>query len=706
MREAISRKYKFDDVEIDVQNLRVTVNSEVRPLEPKSFRLLQFLVENPERALSKDEIMGVVWPGTFVSDHSLTRAITQIRKALEDDPKAPRFIETLPTIGYRFIAKPCEVSAVEAPTSPEEPPGAKAGFPQWRLTLAAAAAAGVFFWYFLAPRAETRSEIETPATSDPRSFALSPDGKRIAYAATVDGQTQLWVRQLDSAQGKPLVKTEGGAAYPFWSPDGQSLGFFSKGKLKRIPAGGGAPQDITDAKSGRGGTWSADGVILLTPESEAGLFRVPATGGEATPITKLGWAGSHRFAQFLPDGKHFIFYAEGSPERPGPGVTGSIYLGSLDSTDTRRVTAADTAGLYVQGWLLWVRTGALVARRMNFKTGELSGDVKTVAEPVFFDTSHARLFSVSANGTVAYRGGMPTTQLVWFDRTGNKLGALAEPAEKDGYNPESMRISPDGKHVAVHRVTRDQSSDIWLTDQTRALRFTFESAGNPVWSPDGRQIAFGSGYRTTSSRYSREFSAKPADGSQGQTHLVGPLPRMSALDDWSPDGKSLLFQDVNPDTGFDLWTVALDGDRAPMPLLGTKFDEKYGRFSPDGRWIAYTSNESGRAEVYIRALTEAAPAQWQVSADGGLFPAWSHDGRELYWVAQGGRMMAASIPEDRTGQPGKPQFLFQAPIYGGGLDINTGGAQFDVSSDGRFLINTIKDAGSSTITVLKNWKAR
>jgi Tol biopolymer transport system component len=237
-------------------------------------------------------------------------------------------------------------------------------------------------------------------------------------------------------------------------------------------------------------------------------------------------------------------------------------------------------------------------------------------------------------------------------------------------------------------------------DETRATRFTFQGAWNPVWSPDGKQLAFSVPGQATTPTLSRVFT-KPSDGSQGQTLLVDSLPLASGVYDWSPDGKTILFHERTSENGYDLWTAQLEGDRAPRRFLGTRFDEKYGRFSPDGRWIAYTSDESGRTEIYIRAATGTAPAQWQVSTDGGLFTAWSHDGKELYWVGPSGRMMAASIPGGAAA-PGKPVLLFQASIYGGGLDVNTGGAQFDVSPDGRFLINMVKGAGSSAITLLEN----
>jgi eukaryotic-like serine/threonine-protein kinase len=388
MKDMKNRCYRLENVEIDVQNLRITVGSEIRPLEPKSFRLLLFLIENPGRALPKEEIMAVVWPDAFVSDNSLARAITQIRKALGDDPKAPRYIETVPSVGYRFAAD-CKEEIKEhgeetrpAPVNEGTRPAAKPWLAA-KPSLIAAVAAGLLLSvlaivYFRGTSAsdgpEMRTEIETPATNDPRSFALSPDGRQLAYvAANAEGQSRLWVRQLASTKALPLAITEGGAAYPFWSPDNRWIGFFSGGKLKRIEATGGSPQIVTDAKSGRGGTWNADGVILFSPTPASNVFRVPASGGEAVAVTKLDWSGSQRFAQFLPDGRHFLFYAEGTPEHPG-GVDGAIYLGSLNSKDLKRLTDANSSGLYLPpGWLLFVRAGTLVAQRLNIAKGELFG---------------------------------------------------------------------------------------------------------------------------------------------------------------------------------------------------------------------------------------------------------------------------------------------------------------------------------------------
>jgi Tol biopolymer transport system component/DNA-binding winged helix-turn-helix (wHTH) protein len=729
MKDMKNRCYRFEKVEIDVQNLRVTVGSEIHPLEPKSFRLLLFLIENPGRALPKEEIMSVVWPDTFVSDNSLARAVTQVRKALDDDPKAPRYIETVPSVGYRFIAD-CKEEIRESPETlpaPEPaveesqglPPRRAMGSPWWiAAATASVAVLAVAFVYFRGvpgvDQPEMRTEVDTPATNDPRSFALSPDGRQLAYvAATADGQSRLWVRELASTNTHPVAITEGGAAYPFWSPDSRSIGFFSGGKLNRIEAAGGSPQTVAEAKSGRGGTWNADGVILFSPTPASPLFRVPDSGGEAVAVTKLDWSGSQRFAQFLPDGGHFLFYAEGTPEHPG-GVEGAIYLGSLNAKDLKRLTGANSSGLYLPpGWLLFVHSGTLVAQRLNIAKGELSGLPATVAESVFFDTSHARLFSVSATGLVAYRRGAPITQLGWFDRSGKALGALGTPAEHGGGAFSSPSISPDGHRVAVSRNVQG-GSDIWLLDETHANRITFDGGqnGNTVWSPDGSEIGF-RGIRNGKGR----FYVKPSDGTGRETPVVDLELQDNLLDDWSPDGRFLLYQNENANsaTGYDLVVIPLEGGRKPWAFLQTKFDEKQGRFSPDGRWVAYQSNESGRPEVYIRPFADPASGvrtdtlspQWQVSVAGGLFPAWRHDGKELYWVGPDSRMMAAEIKvTGNTLQPGMPAALFPTRIAGGALDVNTGGRQFEVASDGRFLINTVLDSSATPITLLQNWKPK
>jgi Tol biopolymer transport system component len=549
---------------------------------------------------------------------------------------------------------------------------------------------------------ETRTEIVTPATADPISFALSPDGRQIVFVASGGGASRLWLRSLASTTAQPLAGTEG-AASPFWSPDSRSVGFFAEGKLKRLDIGGGTPQTLATVNGPRGGTWNADGVILFGQNLGGPLFRVLASGGQAVAVTKLDRQSGHRYPSFLPDGRQFLFYAQGTLETTG------IYLGSVDSVESRRLTAADTAGVYLSsGWLLWVRAGTLVAQRLDLERKALTGDPVTLADPVGFDAgnSAAGAVSVSAAGLVAYRaGGANRRKLAWFDRSGKALGVLGAPDEND---LEAPRISPDGRRVAVARTVQG-NADIWLLDGTRTSRFTVDTALDrfPIWSPDGSRIAFQSNRKSAFNIYQ-----KPAGGA-GAEELLVESPQDKYATDWSTDGRFILYHSNDPQTGRDLWVLPLEGDRKPWVFLKTSFEERVGQFSPDGRWVAYTSNESGRYEIYIRpfaapaasgAAVNSAAGQWQVSTAGGIYSRWRPDGKELYYIGPNGEMMAAPIAAiGTTLEPGAPVALFPTRILGGGVDAGQG-RQYDVTRDGRFLINTVLDDASSPITLLQNWR--
>ena len=554
---------------------------------------------------------------------------------------------------------------------------------------------------------ETRVEIVTPATADPISFALSPDGRQIVFVASGDGASRLWLRSLATTTAQPLAGTEG-AVYPFWSPDSRSVGFTAEGRLKRLDIGGGAPQTLATVTTSRSGAWNADGVILFSPSNASPLFRVPASGGEAVAVTTLDRQTSHRFPSFLPDGRQFLFYAQGTQETAG------IYLGSLDSAETRRLAAADAAGVYLPsrmggmaGWLLWVRAGTLVAQRLDLGQKTLTGDPVTLADPVAVDAgTFASAVSVSASGLVAYReGGASRRQLTWFDRSGKALGALGAPDENGLNNPS---VSPDGRRVAVFRTVQG-NTDIWLLDGTRSSRFTFDVAidRNPIWFPDGSRIVFDSNRKGP-----RDLYQKSSSGA-GVEELLVESPRNKFASDWSAAGRFILYHSIDPQTTWDLWVQPMEGDRKPWVFLKTRFDERHGQFSPDGRWVAYRSNESGRNEIYIRPF--AAPAassaaagpaagQWQVSTAGGIHPRWRPDGKELYYIGPNGEMMVAPIAATATAlEPGTPVSLFASRIVGGGEDIGLG-RQYDVTRDGRFLINTVLDDASSPITLIQNWK--
>ena len=359
------------------------------------------------------------------------------------------------------------------------------------------------------------------------------------------------------------------------------------------------------------------------------------------------------------------------------------------------------------GWLLWVRAGTLVAQRLDLEKKELTGDPVTLADPVAFDTTfNVSAVSVSATGLVAYRTGAASRrQLTWFDRAGRTLGTMGAPDEN---NLSSPNLSPDGRRVAVSRTVQG-NQDIWLMDGTRTSRFTFDAALDrfPIWSPDGSQIVFDSDRKGQ-----RDIYQKASSGEGAEEPLVESS-QLKVVNDWSAVGSFLLYQSSDPQTDYDLWVLPLTGDRKPWVFLKTNFGERVGRFSPDGRWVAYQSNESGRAEIYIRpfvapaasgATGKATSGQWQVSTAGGIFPLWRHDGKELYYVGPNGEFMA--VPITRTGttlQRGDPVALFPTRIFGGGVD-NQQGRQYDVTGDGRILINTVLDEASAPITLILNWQ--
>ncbi len=574
---------------------------------------------------------------------------------------------------------------------------------------------------------ETRVDIVTPAGGDPLSLALSPDGRQLVFVASGDGASRLWLRSLSTTTAQPLAGTEG-AQYPFWAPDSRAVAFFADGQLKRLDLGGGAPRALATAPIGGGGSWNADGVVLFAPFFGGPLFRVAAAGGDAAPVTTLDRQASHRWPVFLPDGQHFLFYALGGPD------TGGIHLGALDAGAPTRLTAADTAGTYLPagvgrdggpggaealregGWLLWTRAGTLQAQRLDLPSRALTGDPVILADAVEYDgTINISAVAVSATGLVAYRGGRASRrQLTWVDRTGKVLGTLGAP---DEHSLSSPRVAPDGRRVAVQRTVQG-NTDLWLLDGARTSRLTFDAGADrfPIWSPDGRRLVFDSDRTGVQDLY-----GKDASGAGVEARLVASAQPKNATD-WSADGRFLLYHIFDPQTGGgDLWAQEMDpstgaarAGRAPGTVLRTPFAELGGRFSPDGRWVAYQSNASGQWEIYVRPWTPpaaagaAAPApsaQWQVSTAGGIYQSWRADGQALYYLGPDGALMAAPVTTRGTAlEPGTPVALFPTRIVDGGGD-NPQGPQYDVTRDGRFLINTVlDDAAATPITLIQNWR--
>jgi serine/threonine-protein kinase len=545
----------------------------------------------------------------------------------------------------------------------------------------------------------TRLDIVTPPTADPYSFALSPDARQIVFVADAEGVSQLWLRPLDQTDARPLPGTER-ASQPFWVPDGRALGFFADGKLKRIDLTGGAPQILADAGSQRGGTWNGEGVIVFAPSGASGLAQVPATGGPATALTPLApGQTSHRWPQFLPDGRRFLFFAQGRPDTQG------VYLGSLDGGEPTRLLAVESVAAYAPpGYLLNVSQGVLFARPFDAARGVVSGDPLPVAAGVGADLFDRSPFAVSAAGVLAYRGGgSALQQLVWVDRAGQPRGVV--PPEEARLGPPEL--APDGRQVAVERYVQG-NLDVWLIEVARGLasRFTLDPAidGVPLWSPDGSRLVFRS---TRNGPY--DLFEKRVNGTEDEEPLLV-TPQNKTPQAWSSDGRFLLYtasQDANA-LSADLWALPLVGERTPFPVVQTSFDEGQGQFSPDGRWIAYASNETGRYEVYVRPFPDPG-GRWQVSTGGGIWPRWRRDGMELFYVAPDNQMMAAPIQvaaDGRALSPGAPVALFPTRLTAGNGIGGGAKAQFAVAPDGRFLLNVaVDDAAAAPITLVLNWTA-
>jgi eukaryotic-like serine/threonine-protein kinase len=548
----------------------------------------------------------------------------------------------------------------------------------------------------------TRFEIETPPTLDPMSFALSPDSRQLVFVATSDNVSRLWLRPLEEVKAQPLSGTED-ASYPFWSPDSRAIGFFAGGKLKRIDLAAGVPQVLADAPNGRGGTWNRDGVIVFAPNTTGALMRVSATGGLATPVTRLvAGQSSHRWPQFLPDGQHFLFLMT-----LGPTETRGTYVATLGGDEPRRLLTDDMAAVFAPpGWLLLVNQDRLVVRRFDVARGIVEGEPMALAQGVGDNGILRGSFSVADGGVLAHRaGGGQRRQFVWSDRAGKIVGT---PTPVDSNSSQSsVELSPDSRRLALYR-TIQGNTDIWLVDLSRGVftRFTFDSSSevNPVWSSDGSRVVF----RSTRS-LANDLIEKPSTGSGAERQFLTSNEVRVPLDS-SPDGQFLLYDALNPKTGPDLMALPLTGDGKPFPVVQTNFEEAAGQFSPDGRFLAYESNESGRFEIYVRGFPQLA-GPWQVSTEGGTQVRWRRDGKELFYVAPDGRLMAVpvKVAANNELEPGRPVALFMTRLARGANAATTGGtqrAQYAVAADGRFLMNvSIDEAAGSPITIVVNWDA-
>ena len=643
-----------------------------------------------------------------------------LQRCLQKDPK-----QRLQAIGDARISLDEVLAGSPEPSSAAATP---VSTPPWRRALPwiAAGALAVVAAFFAfsnfrekpaAPADMVRFTTPLPekTTAPPIvPFALSPDGRQLAFGTNgPDGVLRLWIRSLDSLEARPLTGSEmSSVSLFFWSPDSRYIAFRDGGELKKIDVSGGPAQVLCDVKGPViGGAWRRDGMILFG-NVNAGLMKVSESGGVASPVTTLDASRKeilHGFPTFLPDGRHFIYWRVSAT----PGSSG-VYIGSLDANPAeqslKQLVATTYGPAYVpfsgggSGQLLFMRDRTLLAQPFDARRLEVTGEPVPLAERVGAFQGYG-YFSASTNGVLVYRsdaGGV--SQLTWFDSQGNNLGKAVEPA---GY--DTVSLSPDGTRAVVSRSddpSKPSLETLWLVDFSRgtSTRFTFgsSSAALGTWSPDGSKIIFGSNAGGAYDLYE-----KLASGVTGEQLLL------KSGDDkwptsWSRDGRFLFYQSSGRSvTKGDLWVLPLEGDRKPFSFQSSGFNSDDGQFSPDGRWVAYVSDESGRNEVYVRTFSPATATtgsdtggKWLISTAGGTEPRWRGDGKELYYLAPDNMMMAVEISANPAFSAGVPKALFQAPRYPSFISEN----HWDVTRDGkRFLFAA--QSTQAPFTVVLNWQA-
>jgi Tol biopolymer transport system component len=543
--------------------------------------------------------------------------------------------------------------------------------------------------------------------------AISPDGRLLAFTAKeTDGKVSLWIRPLDALTPKVLAGTDG-AEFPFWSPDSRLIGFFADNKLKKVDVSGARPQTLCDVTGNpRGGAWNSDGTIIFAPDFTTPLYKVAAAGGAPTPITEFDPSrkeNSHRWPSFLPDGRHFLYFARTAGEGGK-----AIFVGSLDSNERKLLFDCESLALFAsagesrtrandRSYLLFIRNKTLMAQSFDERNLKLLGDSYPVADDIELygesgPTGYGA-FSVSADGVLSYRSGSSSiVQLVWVNRLSKQLAQVSVPS----IDSEPC-LSPDEKRVVFGRADSERkSSDIWMLDLARGTttRFTFTPSAEscPLWSPDGTSIVFSSNRGGNFDLYQ-----KNSTGTGSEEVLLQTGAELYA-DDWSLDGRYILYESNGPKTRFDLWVLPMTGDRKPFPFLQTEFNETHSQFSPDGRWVAYVSDESGRPEVYVQSFAPSG-GKWQISTGGGDQPEWRRDGKELFYLSSSKQLMSVPIISGAPFEAGIPVQLFEVfvPVKSLTGDRN----DYVIADNGqKFLVCSLVDKEiARPITVVSNWRA-
>jgi Tol biopolymer transport system component/DNA-binding winged helix-turn-helix (wHTH) protein len=749
--------YRFGVFEVDLRAGEIRKYGLKIKLQEQPFQVLTFLLQNSPNLVSREDLRKRLWDAdTFVEfDHGLSNAIGRIREALGDSADNARFVETLPKRGYRFLVPVEEIAASQvspAPVNGAKGNGAQSkGLPpesdhphangdhikttaltrriwpwignkeillrtgearavhirkNWvrplQLALAGllAIAAIVLLIGFLTrairppTQAITRFVAAIPPTDQLIFYggvALSPDSSRLVYVASHGGVGQLYLRSISRFEATPIPGTEG-AYGAFFSPDGQSVGFAAKGELKKVSLSGGAPLALCSVADLRGATWAPDGTIIFAPSTGSGLYRVSANGGTPIPLTvpdrKKGVV-SHRWPEILPGGKALLFTIWAGAER-------RVDLLSLETGEQRVLVEGGTYPQYVSsGYIVYAREGGMQAVPFDSKRLAVTGAPVSVLEGVDMNPVNGQVsFSASADGSIAYIPGVSGRDkrtMLWVDRKG---ATQTIPAPPRGY--AAIRLSPDGQRLAAGITDGDPGLWIYELDRGTLTRLT-TSVLNPyaIWTPDGKRVTFRS---AISNPFDLDWM--PINSSGVEEHLITgeglPIPGS-----WSPDGQVLAFSEQDPTTGWDIWVLNLEGDRKPRPFLQTASNEGGATFSPDGRWLAYQSDETGRDEIYVGSFPVAG-RKWQISTEGGTEPLWAKNGQELFF-RNGDKMMAAAVETKPTFAAGKPKLLFKGDYAAGPFSFMP---KYGVTPDSqRFLMLKAAEPEryASQINVVLNW---
>ena len=705
-------EFAFGPFRMDVASRRLFRDAELVPLTARVFDTLLLLVRNRGLLVPKEELIRQVWPGAFVSEDSLTQNISVLRRTLGDDASQPRYIATVARRGYRFVAEVHEIAASVEQRQPHEAPAQRGGEPVagqrrldhrhqaivWGTLLAVAGALVVALLggRALAPSVPAPTRIQfslqpPPGTTLVSSGVLSPNGRHLAFVAQEDGRSirRLWVHDIESGETRVIARTEG-VWRAFWAPDSSALGFFANNRIKRVGlTADDPPRVISTTTSSRppGGSWSARGFIVYAEFGS--LYSVPASGGQPTLLKRLNPSGeevSLTWPVMLPDGEHLLYSVRSAlTDRTG------IYFGSLTSRDDTRLLPewGEQRATYDSGsgHLLFVRNQVVMAQRFNPAFGHLQGD----AFPVVGTMVRRDSVSASTGGLVAFGGGNPEVRMSWLDRAGSEHVRLP------GLGPlTNFVLSPDERQVLADS-NAENNSGAWLVDLDRNVptRVAEEVARQPHFSPDGTRLAF-----TVQRGHTRGLFIRPVHSADGE-ELALQSDERKFVSDWSDDDRYIVFVSWSETTKQDLWVLPTFGDRRPWPYLGTKANEVQAQISPDGRWIAYASDESGTLEVYVDSFPKAG-ARLAISNGGGGQPQWRRDGRELFYLNPEGVLMSLEVRPGNRLHVGVSKPLFRLNLAGSLMDDRN---VYVSTRDGqRFLVSSLDHADKGeSLTVVANW---